>query len=548
MGFFHWPTFSRDVRDRRYLHDRAFYAATMAVCAIASARVRDGADAMGDTDGGLSLMSKLPPSTPPSEVFYEATVRAFPRDLSQAPEFDYKRSKVILAMLCIQYGQVRQLMTHLHDYITLSAADAFHLESRWPPNLPETELQERRRLFWAAYTIDVYSATTWGGIVSHREAQSTVLYPAEVYDDDEITPDGIVRLPGPNGEESRGVSFLTGWNFTSDLYRILEHALDDLRKRRQPVENTGRVSALYADRNGPSAAEVLDVVNKLYADLPSEFKGAKAMTGNLEDDRYGYQAADIIVCMQTVKMVMTGLEDASVEKRCAIAGELLDALATVPTAYIQAISSPMLHHLAGVGHLLGSVIQSPLSHWSYLQVRNVLLALADLLSTLESTLSFVPGIAEKLRDHVSRIDQYMTTAAMDRSRRAQVYHNALPPSAWTSAQGVNSASPSTASGVADSSMRTSAPPPATASLPSSTVSPGTERGGSSWQATPAAGPLPEHGAQTDEEYASVAGIVDDLFKPRNGPTGDAQFTLPMDLLVDWPFDMGEAFDFLGGTV
>lgn len=146
MVFFHWPTFSRDVRERRYLHDRAFYATTMAVCAIASARVRDGADAMGDTEGGLSLMSTLPASTPPSEVFYEATMRAFPRDLSQAPDFDYKRSKIVLAMLCIQYGQVRQLMTHLHDYITLCAADAFHLESRWPPNLAETELQERRRL------------------------------------------------------------------------------------------------------------------------------------------------------------------------------------------------------------------------------------------------------------------------------------------------------------------------------------------------------------------------------------------------------------------
>lgn len=203
--------------------------------------------------------------------------------------------------------------------------------------------------------------------------------------------------------------------------------------------------------------------------------------------------------------------------------------------------------MAGVGHLLGSVIQSPLSHWSYLQVRNVLLALADLLSTLESTLSFVPGIAEKLRDHVSRIDQYMTTAAMDRSRRAQVYHNALPPSAWTSVQGASTVSPSTASGVADSSIRTSAPAPAPASLQSTTVSPGTERGSSSW-ATPSAGPAPETGTQTDEQYASVAGIVDDLFKPRSGSTGDAQFTLPMDLLVDWPFDMGEAFDFLGGTV
>lgn len=46
--------------------------------------------------------------------------------------------------------------------------------------------------------------------------------------------------------------------------------------------------------------------------------------------------------MQTIKMVVTGTEETSVEKRCAIAGELLDALSTVPTSYLQAISSPMV--------------------------------------------------------------------------------------------------------------------------------------------------------------------------------------------------------------
>lgn len=53
-------------------------------------------------------------------------------------------------------------------------------------------------------------------------------------------------------------------------------------------------------------------------------------------------AADIMVTMQTVKMVMLGLEEATVERRCAVAGELLDALSNVPTAYIQAISSPIV--------------------------------------------------------------------------------------------------------------------------------------------------------------------------------------------------------------
>lgn len=158
---------------------------------------------------------------------------------------------------------------------------------------------------------------------------------------------GIVpRKEGPR------VSWLIGWNFTNDLYRILEHSLDQLRQRRNP-NDTSAVSALYANRTGPSPAEVLSVVDELYTNLPPQFKEAKAMTGNIDEDRFGFQgklqqlnkltvAADIIVTLQTVKMVMMALSDSTVEQRCAVAGELLDALSTVPTAYIQAISSPIV--------------------------------------------------------------------------------------------------------------------------------------------------------------------------------------------------------------
>lgn len=472
LPYFHWPTFSARVRARHYERDRAFFAFVMAVCAITSARMRDG------------VGTPLPPDAPLSEAFFDAALSAFPADLTAATDFDYKRAKAILAILSLQYGQVRQLSVHLGDYMTMCAADGFHNENRWPPNLPVTEIQERRRVFWGVYSIDVYAACTWGGIVRHRETQANVLYPAEVWDDSEITETGIA--------EPAGVSFLRGWNFTNDLYRILEHALGLLRQRKlEPTEsqvNRRLFSLTRLNSSFPSSKEVLDTIQEDYNQLPVEFKGAQAMTGNVYEDRFGFQAADIIVTMQTVKMVMTGLEDASVEKRCAIAGELLDALSTVPTAYIQAISSPILHHLAGVGHLLGSVIQTPLSHWTYLQVRNVLLAMADLLSSLESTMSFTPGIAEKLRDHVKRIDQYMTAAAVDRSRRAQVWHTALPPSAW---QYPNT--PGVGSG-GDSSVRTTEEP------------------------------------QKQEEQVIPGNLFD----------------LPLDLLTtDWPLDMRDAFDFLG---
>lgn len=117
----------------------------MAVCAISVARVRDGAGQMTDSRGA-SVPPMLPASVPASEVFYDASMRAVPADLSQAIEFDYKRAKVVLAILCIQYGNVRQLATHMGDYVTMCAADGFHNEARWPISLPETEVQERRRL------------------------------------------------------------------------------------------------------------------------------------------------------------------------------------------------------------------------------------------------------------------------------------------------------------------------------------------------------------------------------------------------------------------
>lgn len=264
------------------MSDQPFCAVTMAVCAIAAARVRDGAGTMSDSPLSPSLTS----GCPPSEAFYDAALRSFPPDLSQALHFDFKRAKVLLAVICIQYGQVRQLTTNIGDYMTLCSIDGFHNESRWPPNLPETEIQERRRLFWGAYTVDVYAATTWGLVVRHREAQSTVLYPAEVYDDDEITEAGLVaRASGVQRP-----SYLVGWNFTTDLYRILEHALNQLRQRRlDPAERLSRVTSLYTNRSGRTPQESLDLVAQLYAELPGDFKGAKAMTGNTEEDRYGFQ-------------------------------------------------------------------------------------------------------------------------------------------------------------------------------------------------------------------------------------------------------------------
>ncbi|WVQ71063.1 hypothetical protein IAR50_000588 [Cryptococcus sp. DSM 104548] len=415
-SIFHWPTFVANIRRRVYMTYPAFHALTMSVCALASARLRDGAPTSPNARSALASNPLEAPSAgrpqPTSEQYYQAAIASFPRDLTKAMDFDYKRAKPLLATLAIQYGDIPSVHAHVGDYMTMCAIDGFHNESRWPSDLNEIEVQERRRLFWLAYQLDVYSATTWGGIIRHRESQSTVLYPTEVFSDEEITPTGIVTSTNPN----RPVSFLRGWNFTVDLYRILEHAVSRLRTRNHTFDAGNQIAAMFLDgRVGSNAElkpiELLVMVEKLYNDLPPELKGTSEMTGDVEKDRYGFQAANILVTMQTVKMVVAGMAEWSVEQRCAIAGELLEAFATVPRAYIQAISTPLLHHLAGVGHLLASIIHSPLSPSGYMHVRTVLLSLADLLGSLESQLTSTNGIAPKLKEHVERIDRYMASAA-----------------------------------------------------------------------------------------------------------------------------------------
>lgn len=204
--------------------------------------------------------------------------------------------------------------------------------------------------FWSTYTLEVFSAITWGGIIRQRESQCNVAYPAEVYDDEDITETGSTTRALP------AQSFLHGWNFTTDMYRMLEHLLDRLRSRRtlSGANTSFQATSLFATDPGPSSGQqVLEQLAVMYDRLPPEFKAARAMTGNIELDRFGFQGE--IQLSSTADDSRqhrrhhadgedghAGAEEFSVDRRCAIAGELLDALSAIPTAYIAAISSPMV--------------------------------------------------------------------------------------------------------------------------------------------------------------------------------------------------------------
>lgn len=98
----------------------------------------------------------------------------------------------------------------------------------------------------------------------------------------------------------------------------------------------------------------------------------------------------------------------SIEDRCKIASEVIDAFTRIPVAYLRAISSPLLHHLAGIGSILGSVFEDSMTEVAYEQVQVVLLALAQLLENLDDGIHATKS-AQRLRDLVAQIDEYMHT-------------------------------------------------------------------------------------------------------------------------------------------
>ena len=284
----------------------------MTVCAIVTARLRHST--------GPIIIGNVPDSA----VFTAAAEKAFPTSLVDARGFEYLRAKALLAILHIQYANVAQHRAHLGDYITMCTNGAFFNEARWEAGLTIPELQERRRVFWSTYTLEIYSTITWGGMVRFREQQCLVQYPAAA-DDDNISALGIIT----------SASFMQGWNFTTDMYRMLEHLI---AQRTRPDNSLGDLFQPHR----PSARDVLLRLSQMYEDLPDIFKTVREMTGTLTLDRYGFQAANIIITMQTVKLTIAGAEDYDVERRCQIATELIQALTTIPTAYIAAVSRPMV--------------------------------------------------------------------------------------------------------------------------------------------------------------------------------------------------------------
>ncbi|WWC87481.1 uncharacterized protein L201_002371 [Kwoniella dendrophila CBS 6074] len=365
--FFHWSTFLNDIESKKYETDLSFYATVMSVCAISLARIRDGA-IIEDTEWVTELDSR--------KLRDEAYLHLQGLS-SELPKFDDLRTATLLMILALQDGNITRLQILLGIYLGLSASITFHDERYWPSNMNELEKQEWRALFWSTYTTDVFVAMMWKGIVRHRIDQSNVQYPDFRLDDYDYNY---------NNDMIRQSSWVIGWNAVTDLYRCHDRII-------HPRSNNSQVD--------------LSLVLNKYDGLPEIFKNVASLSSEYEQDIYSFQAANLSITLQAVKMCMILSGDFDVIERCHVAGELLDTLATIPTAYIKVVSAPVYHQLATVGSLLGEVVNGPLTISLYIQVRQILITYANLLASFESMLYAPAGLCNRLLQHVNKIDTFM---------------------------------------------------------------------------------------------------------------------------------------------
>ena len=138
-----------------------------------------------------------------------------------------------------------------------------------------------------------------------RETQSRVMYPSEL-DDEMFSSTGVSNLPSSTGTQRFGSfsepaitdtsSWLHGWNFTTELYRILEHAVAVHRRRPRNIGPFSPSDLFH--QSAPPHSVVLDKIILMHENLPSRFKETRGVVGETTADRYSFQAANISATLQ----------------------------------------------------------------------------------------------------------------------------------------------------------------------------------------------------------------------------------------------------------
>ncbi|KAF4556721.1 Hypothetical protein D9617_1g086000 [Elsinoe fawcettii] len=361
---------------------QASYALLMAICALSAPRLQTG-----NENGRRDSLDINP------DIYLEEALAAIPNDTTHMRSTEMMQALGLICVTALERRMAPLLHKMFGFYHAASAEQGFCDEKQWKPDMTIIEREERRRLFWYMYRLEVHTSLVMGHVVRCPDLQSNVTYPG--------IPDELLTVKGIELE------WLTGWNFVTDLYRGMEHLITRFRLSRSPQSIDRRLLRTDFISQDHLGHRILGQLNAAYDSLPARFKTTTDLQNDARTDRCGYQTANIVCTMQLVEMLAFTSNDATLLQACQTAHNLINQITKIHPRFLRAMSLGMLQELSGFGQILSSFIGKDLSKSEYTKLRTVMLCMADLLHNLDGCLASAGQAAQKLQQHVREIDQFL---------------------------------------------------------------------------------------------------------------------------------------------
>lgn len=336
----------------------------MALCAVSAQTA--ALDAVFDT----ALLEGL--SVPDSEQYFSEAVSKIPIRIVQSQDLDYLRSFGLLAVYSLRRGNHSDLQRHLGLYFASVAQHGFHDEGRWPDDISISEVDDRRRLFWCVYRLEIHSACVLGHVVRMPESQVSVLYPR-------ITP----------AMDLETHAWTAGWDYITDLFRLLEYAIFSLHgcKNRKPL------LAVLCDR--PSPATLLDSLARLKASKSRILLGLAEPDSSFQSNRCKFMAVQI-TCTEALVTIMALLYcQAPAAEVMEVAQSFLEEVTKAPLIMFKVASSQIVHQVLGVGHMLCNASRYDNGRYRS-EAKRLIAFLGDLVKNLEHDIPSAADAGERL--------------------------------------------------------------------------------------------------------------------------------------------------------
>ena len=247
----------------------------MALFALSARHIEDGALFKPVISNGRSLL--------PSARYLSEAIRSVPADFANCKKLEYAKAYGLISLCAIQMGHPSLLHQYLGLYHAYVAQNGMHDETRWPASLEVAERQICRCLLWSMYRLEVHSACVMGHMIRSQSSQLMVAYPTR----EDI--EGEADIATTSAEH-----WITGWNFITDLYQVLEHTLLQYRFKR----STSQASRVFPILGTSLVADVLAEVSDMQERLPAQFQKTIDRPKDANQIRCNFQVANRVCTAQ----------------------------------------------------------------------------------------------------------------------------------------------------------------------------------------------------------------------------------------------------------